>query len=256
MIKGSHHTEETKQKISLALKGRAPSKGFKGYHHSEKTKRKISQTLKGKPLSEETKQKISQSLKGHSLSKETKKKLSLARLGKRLSKEAKQKISRANRGRQYSEETKRKMSAILKERYKIPENHPFYGRRHTEEFKARKREQRLKQIFPQKNTSIETALKDNLNQHNISYQTHLSVCDVCIPDIVFPESKIAVFADGDYWHSKSFKNGKVWERDRRQDQVLRENGWIPLRFWGHEINADVVKCVDRIIESLGVDLFG
>ena len=28
------------------------------------------------------------------------------------------------------------------------------------------------------------------------------------PDIVFPESKIAIFADGDFWHGKGFKKWK------------------------------------------------
>ena len=52
---GSHHSEETRNKISLALKGKT---------FSEETKKKMSLSQKGKILSEETKQKISEANKG------------------------------------------------------------------------------------------------------------------------------------------------------------------------------------------------
>ena len=44
--------------------GIANSKALKGKHHSEETKRKISVAKKGKPLSDENKRKLSESLKG------------------------------------------------------------------------------------------------------------------------------------------------------------------------------------------------
>lgn len=59
-MKGRHHSEETKRKISESLKG------HKGCVHSEETKKKLSESHKGKPsprkgcrLSEETKKKLS-----------------------------------------------------------------------------------------------------------------------------------------------------------------------------------------------------
>ena len=65
---GTHHSEETKQKIGLASKGRP---GYnKGRHWSEKTKQKMSKALKGHPAwnkgvhhSEETRQKMSKASK-------------------------------------------------------------------------------------------------------------------------------------------------------------------------------------------------
>lgn len=86
------------------------------------------------------------------------------------------------------------------------------------------------------------------------YKTHLPVCGVCLPDIVFPDKRLAVFCDGIFFHSKSFKNGKVWKKDKMQNKVLRKKGWKVLRFWGHEINQNVSTCVDQIIEKLGGDL--
>jgi len=53
-IKGKHHSEETKRKISGSHKGK---------HHSEETKRKLSESHKGKHHSEETRRKLSKPVK-------------------------------------------------------------------------------------------------------------------------------------------------------------------------------------------------
>jgi len=91
MKKGFHHSEKTKQKISLSKMGHSVSQEtrkkigkahkklyasghinhFKGKHHSEETKRKISQNKKRG-------QKISKALKGRVFTKEWKKKISIA----------------------------------------------------------------------------------------------------------------------------------------------------------------------------------
>ena len=85
---------------------------------TEETKEKMSLARKGKPLSEEHKRKIGESNKGKKLSEETKEKLSKSHLGKKLSEETKKKISKASKGRKptlgkhwrLSEITKKKMS--------------------------------------------------------------------------------------------------------------------------------------------------
>jgi len=75
-------------------------------------------------------------------------------------------------------------------------------------------------VTPTQDTSIEVALQEELNKRHIKYKKHIHVCKICVPDIVFLDKKTAVFADGDYWHSKEFQDGKVWRRDRNQDKVL------------------------------------
>ncbi len=68
------------------------------------------------------------------------------------------------------------------------------------------------------------------------------------PDIVFPESRVAIFADGDFWHGKDFKKWKskipvFWQRkiasnikrDRIQNKILRKSGYCVLRFYGSKI---------------------
>ena len=112
------------------------------------------------------------------------------------------------------------------------------------------RKVRLRTTFPQKETSIEKVLYDAINEYHIPYEKHLTVCDICQPDMIFTNLKIAVFADGDYWHSGTFKDGRTWEKDRNQDRVLSDNGWKVLRFWGSEINRNPRICVVKIMETI------
>lgn len=104
-------SDETKQKISEAHKGK---------HHSEEHKRKISESEKGRKLSEETRKKISEALKrnanntGKHLSEEIKRKISEAHKGKSHSEEHNRKVSEALKGKHMSEEAKRKISEARK----------------------------------------------------------------------------------------------------------------------------------------------
>jgi len=76
------------------------------------------------------------------------------------------------------------------------------------------------------------------------------------PDIVFPKNKIAIFADGDFWHGKNFKKWKsgipdFWrmkitanmKRDKSQSRKLRKAGYTVLRFYGSKIknNPEYIK---------------
>lgn len=83
------------------------------------------------------------------------------------------------------------------------------------------------------------------------------------PDIVFPRSKVAVFADGDFWHGNGFdKWGKnvpdFWKkkiginiaRDLSQTKALKKEGYTVLRFWGSHIKKhpqDVTQKVERAL---------
>lgn len=71
-------SDEVRKKISEAAKRRIPS--MKGKHHSELTKRKMSQTKKGKVFSRKHKKRLSKSHIGVPLSRETRKKMSESRI--------------------------------------------------------------------------------------------------------------------------------------------------------------------------------
>ena len=82
-----HHIDENKMNNSLSnlvyLTKSEHSKIHKkiGRTFSEETKQKLSEALKGRTFSEETKQKLSEALKGRTLSEETKQKMSKSHKG-------------------------------------------------------------------------------------------------------------------------------------------------------------------------------
>ncbi len=90
------------------------------------------------------------------------------------------------------------------------------------------------------NTAPEVALRKALHALGARFRLHAKLGPGCTADIVLPKRGIAVFVDGDFWHScpvhgrqKPFAgpNAALWaakiertrERDRRSSQVA-ENG--------------------------------
>lgn len=85
------------------------------------------------------------------------------------------------------------------------------------------------------------------------------------PDMVFIGAKLAVFADGCFWHgcplhsAKPKNNREFWEqklrrnveRDGEQAKWLVSKGWRVLRIWEHEIETSPVDCARRIAVMLG-----
>jgi DNA mismatch endonuclease Vsr len=89
------------------------------------------------------------------------------------------------------------------------------------------------------------------------------------PDLTFKKYKIAIFVDGEFWHGKNWNeendtintNRDFWikkisnniKRDKEVNDYLLKNGWKVIRFWGRQIETDLVNCVlkieNKIIEA-------
>ena len=94
-------------------------------------------------------------------------------------------------------------------------------------------EQRLIEIF------IEKGIK--------GWRRHYAV--IGKPDVVFPKQKVAVFADGCFWHGHHCRNitpkqnATYWnskrqrniDRDKIVTQLFQKRGWTVLRFWECDI---------------------
>jgi NUMOD3 motif len=115
---------------NMTIGGEGPA----GRRLSEEHKRKISESSKGrknKPITQDTRKKMSEAKRGMKL-----------RLGAKLSDETKTKISKSNKGKSKgkgvpkSEEHKKKISISVSNAQMGINNH-FYGRKHTEETKAK-----------------------------------------------------------------------------------------------------------------------
>ena len=116
-----------------------------------------------------------------------------------------------------------------------------------------------------KDTSIEIKLRKELHKRGIRYRCN-SKYVFGHPDISMKGYKIAVFCDSEFWHGYNFEINKekihkhqgYWipkierniQRDNEVNAFLKEHGYIVLRFWGSEINKDVVSCADKIEEAL------
>ena len=86
------------------------------------------------------------------------------------------------------------------------------------------------------------------------------------PDFVFLKDKVAVFVDGDFWHghptrAKIPKTRRAWwlakiegnkARDRRQNRILRKNGWKVVRVWEHELDRKHVHRALRKLRAAGL----
>lgn len=84
------------------------------------------------------------------------------------------------------------------------------------------------------------------------------------PDISIKKYRIAIFCDSEFWHGKDWEqriydhksNQDFWikkierniQRDREVYKALLKNNWKVLRFWGKDIEKDVLTCVN-IIEN-------
>ncbi len=69
-----------------------------------------------------------------------------------------------------------------------------------------------------------------LTNRGLVFAKHYPVLNRCQADIAFPEKKLAVFCDGDYWHNRP----DVRSRDVLHDMILKANKWHILRLWEHE----------------------
>ena len=115
------------------------------------------------------------------------------------------------------------------------------------------------------NTQPEIKLRKYL--WNIGYRYRLNVSNLAgKPDIVISKLKLIIFIDGEFWHGYKWKekkkkikaNRQYWipkiernmKRDKKYNQILRQNGWTVLRFWEHQIKNDFENVINKIYRSV------
>ena len=116
-----------------------------------------------------------------------------------------------------------------------------------------------------RDTSIELSLRKALWHKGYRYRKNYKVLPGS-PDIAITKYKIAIFCDSEFFHGKDWeklesrlrkgKNPDYWiahieenmARDRRNDKLLKFEGWTVIHFWGKELKKDSDACV-RVIEE-------
>lgn len=104
-------------------------------------------------------------------------------------------------------------------------------------------------------TKPELKIKDAMKQLGFTYQPKL----YGRPDFADKKNKIAVFIDGCFWHkcpyhfeepksNRQYWQPKIARNVARRIEVknkYREDGWIVIRIWEHELNNS-----EKIFETL------
>ncbi len=260
--KGKSHvqTEETKEKISKANKGRRLTEEHRkkliGHIVSEEARAKIRESWKTRlPASEETRNKISKANTGKVRTELTKKRLSAASMGRVVTEETRRKISAANNGRCHpspSLETRKKMSKAMK------------GKPRSEEVKKKIREGIEKRFnaggwpFPQ--TSLERAFSSLLDDVGTEYTSQYHMGRNWY-DFYIPKHNLIIETHGDFWHA----NPRFWsdlplykkQRDNiKVDKVKMERaltrGYRYAIFWEYDVNNAPKSVLQQLKEILEV----
>ena len=116
-----------------------------------------------------------------------------------------------------------------------------------------------------KGGKAETALAKALWHEGIRYRKNYKKVPGS-PDIAITKYKVAVFVDGEFWHGENWaerkeklkSNREYWiekieeniARDKRNDALLKNMGWIPLHFWEKDVNKDLEGCVHTVIDAI------
>jgi len=113
-------------------------------------------------------------------------------------------------------------------------------------------------------TRLELLVRSQLHKRGLRFRKHVKLLPGR-PDIVFTRQRVAVFVDGDFWHGYRFplwehKVPQFWKtkitknrtRDARNHLQLRQDGWIVVRLWQHQIRRDLHACVDRVTAVVAI----
>jgi len=282
---------ESKKRLSESLKGKtAWNKGIKGTHFSPRTEFKKGNTPwhKGK-TGVYSKERLEQWGISH------KKTMENPEIRKKISESQKKRYEKVDvwhKGKTgvYTKEMLKKMSENQKKMWENPEirkriseslranyrANPELRKKMSErqkkymanpEVRERLRKHTLKMYesgsFPkQTNTKIEIAIKDELLKRGYKEGTdfihQFKFMDKFMCDFCFPNEKVIVEADGDFWHCnpKIYPDGpthphqiKGIKKDKSKKAYITkvDNGsWNYLTIWESDINNDVSGCVDKI----------
>jgi len=141
----------------------------------------------------------------------------------------------------------RNLSAWSQPGYREHMRKVMTGKRHSAETCAKLREIRLRRIFPQTMTSLESALCLEFKRRRLKFEMHKTMFSRWQPDFVFGAARLIVQADGDYWHNRP----EVRERDHRFNEAATLAGWTVWRFSDNEILTSPTTCGRAVAAFIG-----
>lgn len=135
-------------------------------------------------------------------------------------------------------------------------------------FETTKKRSELMQKIRSINTRPEIDFRKSLWARGIRYRKNNGSLPGK-PDISISKHRIVIFIDGEFWHGFDWENKKpkikanrdYWipkiqkniERDKRNTQLLENNGWTVLRFWESEIKKKPTECLEKVLALLNLE---
>lgn len=153
-------------------------------------------------------------------------------------------MGRKSSGRTTPEETKIKQQRVrelspIKARHTTP-----HSKETIDKLRIETASRYGRGVFSKK-TKIHIKIMDLLSRFGVSFEEEFCVGYFSL-DFAIPSRKIAIEADGDYFHCHPLKypNGPIDSiqrrncgRDQSKNKYLQKNGWTVLRYWECEINS-------------------
>lgn len=241
-MKGRTHTQEAKDKVSKANKGK--KSWNKGNSTPEPVKKKISET-RLKLISEG--------------------KIISARKGKTHTLEAKEKNRKAHLGKKMSDEAKRNMSIAQNRPDRLQNNRDRFSKQRKGKNKETIPEKLLEQILLEIGIKFKKqhTIKLGFKNHDVDFFIEPNICleadgdrPHANPDPFLIPSRTSTQQPGFKPNDEIYGKGKsrkkplfakdIWENDKKINSRLKELGYVVLRFWHSELETEHEKCVEKI----------
>jgi very-short-patch-repair endonuclease len=161
----------------------------------------------------------------------------------------------------YGEDKAEQIKSNLSDGAKKRKKHGHTGLKHSEETKKLIAEKITKLHSETKNKvsnvqmQLFNFLVDYFKDQEIILEFNLKYYSV---DIAFPNSKLAIEVDGDFYHvneelgyeAKSKIQKRNLKNDIKKNNFYLENGWTCLRFWESDINNNMLIIAQKIEKTL------
>ena len=116
-----------------------------------------------------------------------------------------------------------------------------------------------------RDTRFERSIRSALHRRGLRYRVnHRPVPNIPrTADVVFVRARVAVMLDGCFWHCcpdhfvMPKTNSEWWmtkftrnkERDIETAALLRNAGWVVLRFWEHQSTDEIVEEIEGVVRG-------
>lgn len=125
-------------------------------------------------------------------------------------------------------------------------------------------EQRSKNMakIGSKNTKPEILIFEELEKRGVKFEKHYSLIPGK-PDLAFPDKRVAVFINGEFWHGRHFSEYKdklndFWykkissniKRDRKNYKLLKESGWKVVKIWDRGLKKKLKREIRKILKAI------